>query len=130
MVSLQVISFENVALLNERVIDINKSVNESWIKDDFIRYYNLVTVMFLFVLMILCFILNLISIFCISCSKTITPIKMLILNLAVSDIFYASCIPMFAKQFSGGTVYQTEFGCRISFFLDVTCMIVGSNSKL
>ena len=109
------------------MLDLNDSLNNSsrdWLKEDFIRYYNTGTIIFLFVLMILSFLLNFISIICILYTNKFTVINMLILNLSVSDILYACCIPLFAKQFTGGEVYQTEFGCRISYLLDVTCMIV------
>jgi hypothetical protein len=98
--------------------------NETELGINFIKFYNNITILFLYILMCLSFILNSISITCILWSKSYTPINILILNLSLSDILYASCVPMFVKQFTGDAVLQTESGCRISFFLDVTCMIV------
>jgi hypothetical protein len=102
----------------------NNTSSDKFNDNAFIKYYNKVTIVSLYASMISCYALNIISVMSIICAKAFTPINILILNLAVSDVLYASCIPFFINQFTGATVIQTEFGCRISFFLDVTCMIV------
>lgn len=95
----------------------------------FLQFLNTSTISLLYLLMSLCFVLNATSIVCIISSLAFSPINLLILNLAFSDILYASCIPMFVDQFTEKVVVQTETGCRLSFFLDVTCMIVSSSSQ-
>ncbi len=88
-----------------------------------------VTIVMLYIEMVACIVLNAISVFCILFSKQLTPINMLILNLALVDCLYVSIIPFYVRQFEqvkGETIVQTKLGCQVSYFLDVTCMIVSS----
>jgi hypothetical protein len=90
---------------------------------EFLSILNLTTIVILYVQMALCFVLNIISVtFIVVVSKSYNPISLLIINLAISDILYSSCVPYYVRQFSGGVISQT--GCRVAFILDVTCMIV------
>ncbi len=93
----------------------------------FIIYICDATIIILYIEMVACIILNSISVFFILFAKTLSPIHMLILNLAVVDCLYVSIIPFYVRQFEqvkGEKIVQTKFGCQISYFLDVTCMIV------
>jgi len=90
----------------------------------FIYLLNKFTTISLYTEMALCFTLNLISLTCIIYSKSLTSIKILIINLAIADMLYACGIPFYARQFSDTHLSQSLFGCRLSFLLDVTCMIV------
>jgi hypothetical protein len=79
--------------------------------------------------MFACFTFNLMSVFCIVSNKNSLQISInvLILNLAVADVMYASLIPFYASQFALDDQKPssvTQLTCRLSFFLDVTCMIV------
>lgn len=75
--------------------------------------------------MILCYVLNSISFVCILYMNAFTPINMLILNLALADMLYASCIPFYVSQFKERQpISQSKIGCQISFILDVSSMIV------
>ena len=94
---------------------------------DLIKTFNKFTIVILYFEMILCFILNTISILYITTTKLFNPINILIINLALGDLLYASLVPIFARQFrqvSGENLIQTKFSCQISYFLDVTCMLV------
>jgi hypothetical protein len=97
---------------------------ESWSDLTLLKYTNMATIGILYIEMFLCFGLNLLSISFIIISKNFTPINILIMNLGLVDIMYSSCIPFYVRQFSGTYVTQTRAGCQISYFLDVTCMIV------
>jgi hypothetical protein len=86
---------------------------------------NLITITILFTEMIFCYVLNSISFICIIYMKAFTPINMLILNLALADVLYASCIPFYVSQFrERQPVSQSKIECQISFILDVSSMIV------
>jgi hypothetical protein len=89
-------------------------------------YVDHVTYYMLYIEMILCLCLNTVSILFIVSSRLFTPINLLILNLAVFDMLYSCCIPLFVTQFTGGQIQLSLYGCRISYFLDVTCMIVST----
>ena len=95
----------------------------------FIYLLNKFTTISLYTEMALCFSLNLISLTCILYSKSLTSIKILIINLAIADMLYACGIPFYARQFSDAHLSQSLFGCRLSFLLDVTCMIVSLNEN-
>ena len=85
---------------------------------------NKITIILLYIEMVLCFLFNIISLCGILFTRPITSIKMLIINLAVADMLYACGIPFYARQFLDTHLSQSLFGCRLSFLLDVTCMIV------
>jgi hypothetical protein len=116
------ISLGSTSYLNEEI-----SSGLSEINNKFVIYICDATIIILYIEMVACIILNSISVFCILFAKTLSPIPMLILNLAVVDCLYVSIIPFYVRQFEqvkGETIVQTKFGCQISYFLDVTCMIV------
>ncbi|CAF0721913.1 unnamed protein product [Brachionus calyciflorus] len=85
---------------------------------------NLITIIILYTQLVLCYILNAISLTFIIHSKNFSPINLLIINLAISDILYSSCIPFYVRQFNEGAVSQSQLGCRLSFIFDVTSMLV------
>ena len=85
---------------------------------------NRITITVLYVEMSLCFALNLISFTYILVTRDFRPISCLIMNLVVVDILYSSCIPFYVSQFAGIAPDQTLLGCKLSFFIDATCMIV------
>ena len=90
-----------------------------------INLLNLITITMLYTEMILCYVLNSISFVCILYMNAFTPINMLILNLALADMLYASCIPFYVSQFKERQpISQSKIGCQISFILDVSSMIV------
>ena len=93
---------------------------------EFWQFWQLFTKVSLYTQMMLCFILNSVSLIFMIYSRVFTPINILIINLAIADILYSSCIPYYLRQFNDEdeAVSQSEFGCRLSFILDVTCMIV------
>lgn len=73
--------------------------------------------------MLLCFGLNTISLLYVFCSREFTSNKILIVNLAIADILNSSCVPFFASQFTAKSS-PSKFGCRVSYFIDVTTMLV------
>ncbi len=94
-------------------------------KEEMINFLNKITTVILYIEMVFCFILNLTSLSCIIYTKAFTSINMLVINLAIADILYACGIPFYVRQFSESVyVTQSVLGCRISFTLDVTSMIV------
>ena len=98
-------------------------------KEEMINFLNKITTIILYTEMVFCFILNLTSLSCIFYTKAFTSINMLVINLAIADILYACGIPFYVRQFSDSiNVSQSVFGCRISFTLDVTSMIVSRYS--
>jgi hypothetical protein len=86
--------------------------------------FNSLTIVILYTEMALCFGLNTISLCFIVGTRLFTPINILILNLVIVDIVYASCIPFYVSQFAEQDVSFSLAGCRMSYFLDVTCMLV------
>lgn len=92
--------------------------------DYILDWLNLITFLFLYTQMVLCFVLNAISLSFIIYSRAFTPINLLIINLSIADILYSSLIPFYSRQFSNDVVSQSELGCRLSFILDVASMLV------
>ena len=90
----------------------------------FVAILNKITIVLLYMEMVFCFLFNIISLCGILFTRPITSIKLLIINLAIADLLYACGIPFYARQFSETQLSQSLFGCRLSFLLDVTCMIV------
>ena len=89
--------------------------------------FNIFTIILLYLEMVLCISLNLISVVSIFYRKVCTSIDILVINLAIADILYSCGIPFYLRQFSDPKSFsQTIFGCRISFIFDVTSMIVSS----
>ena len=87
--------------------------------------FNILTIFLLYLEMVLCISLNLISIISIFYRKVATSIDVLVINLAIADILYSCGIPFYLRQFSDPKSFsQTIFGCRLSFIFDVTSMIV------
>lgn len=100
-------------------------------KEEMINFLNKITTVILYIEMVFCFILNLTSLSCIIYTKAFTSINMLVINLAIADILYACGIPFYVRQFSESVyVTQSVLGCRISFTLDVTSMIVSKLVKV
>ena len=87
-------------------------------------YIDIVTIVCLYIQMVLTVILNLTVVCYIVLTKAFSPINLLILNLVISDLFYAGGIPFYVRQFMPGPVSQTETGCRISLLIDWMSMIV------
>lgn len=85
---------------------------------------DLITIICLYSQMGLSIILNMIVIIYILIMRYFGPINVLILNLAISDLMYSSTIPFYVSQFMPEPVGQTQLGCRISFLIDWTSMIV------
>jgi hypothetical protein len=86
-----------------------------------------ITIVLLYTELFACLILNSVALLSIVLTKVIMPIHVLILNLMIVDCMYASTIPFYVRQFKefkGEKVHQTTIGCQMSFFCDVTCMIV------
>ena len=109
----------------------NKPLSGASDKEDIINFLNRITTVILYTEMVFCFILNLTSLTCIFYTKAFTSINMLVINLAIADILYACGIPFYVRQFSESVnVTQSVLGCRISFTLDVTSMIVSINELI
>lgn len=106
---------------NDTLADANSTLHEA-ISVSLMHYF---TASIFYTLMILAYVLNLLSIICISFSKAFSPINLLILNLAVSDILYASGIPVFAIQIYSPEYQYTESLCRLSFLVDKLSLLVG-----
>ena len=77
----------------------------------------------LYVIMLLTIILNLFSIVCIVHAKQLTPINILIVNLCLTDILYATNLPNIAAQFINKFTYSLVL-CRLTITLDMICVIV------
>ena len=102
---------------------IDKNVPDE--KAETLTFFNILTIVILYMEMILCVSLNLISVISIFYRKITTSIDMLVINLALADILYACGIPFYLRQFTDPRSFsQTIFGCRASFIFDVTSMIV------
>ncbi len=100
-------------------------------REEMINFLNRITTVILYIEMVFCFMLNLTSLSCIIYTKAFTSINMLVINLAIADILYACGIPFYVRQFSESVyVTQSVLGCRISFTLDVTSMIVSIRFKI
>lgn len=78
----------------------------------------------LFSQMVLSIILNILSIVSICFAKIISPLNLLILNLALSDILYALNIPIVARQFYDHQDPYTLFTCRLNYLIDFISMSV------
>jgi hypothetical protein len=76
---------------------------------------------FIFILSVL---LNSLSIILIIGSKKITPINLLIINLAISDILYAFTIPIFAVHIVTPWWPFGRLGCQLAISIDIIAMIV------
>ena len=106
------------------IIDAFKSDQKKRLSE-WIQSLNILTTCILYVEMALCFTLNFISFSCIIYRRQITAINLLVLNLGIADMLYACGIPFYVRQFSNTKILsQSVLGCRLSFLLDVTCMIV------
>ncbi|CAF1116015.1 unnamed protein product [Rotaria magnacalcarata] len=70
-------------------------------------------------------ILNCISIISIVGARAITPINLLIINLAVSDIVYSLTIPIFAVHIVIPWWPFGRVGCQLVIAIDIIAMIVG-----
>ncbi|CAF4341026.1 unnamed protein product, partial [Adineta steineri] len=69
--------------------------------------------------------LNCISIISIVGARAITPINLLIINLAVSDIVYSLTIPIFAVHIVIPWWPFGRVGCQLAIAIDIIAMIVG-----
>jgi hypothetical protein len=72
-------------------------------------------------------ILNGLSIVCIVGARVFTPINLLIINLAISDIVYALTIPIFAVHIVIPWWPFGRLGCQLAIGIDIVAMIVSSN---
>ncbi|CAF1062472.1 unnamed protein product [Rotaria sordida] len=70
-------------------------------------------------------ILNCVSIISIVGARAITPINLLIINLAVSDIVYSLTIPIFAVHIVIPWWPFGRVGCQLAIAIDIIAMIVG-----
>ncbi|CAF1282668.1 unnamed protein product [Adineta steineri] len=77
------------------------------------------------IIFVLSVLLNSLSIICIIGAKAITPINLLIINLAISDILYALTIPMFAVHIVTPSWPFGRLGCQLAISIDIIAMIVG-----
>ena len=68
--------------------------------------------------------LNSLSILSIVGARAITPINLLIINLAVSDIVYALTIPIFAVHIVIPWWPFGRVGCQLAIGIDIIAMIV------
>lgn len=68
--------------------------------------------------------LNSLSIITILHARAITPINLLIINLAISDIVYALTIPIFAVHIVIPWWPFGRVGCQLSIAIDIIAMIV------
>ena len=72
--------------------------------------------------------LNFISIISIIGARAITPINLLIINLAVSDIVYSSTIPVFAVHIVLPWWPFGRLGCQLVIATDIIAMLVSCHS--
>ena len=90
-----------------------------------LTFFNIMTIVVLYLEMFLCISFNLVSIISIFYRKISSSIDVLVINLAIADVLYSCGIPFYLRQFTDPKSFsQTIFGCRISFIFDVTSMIV------
>ena len=118
------LEFETMIYKNETYDLISANINKSDSILLIINFLNKSTIIILYIELFVSLILNGISVFCILFVKAFTPINILIINLATSDILYASVIPFYVRQFEDESISQNTFGCRLSFMFDVISMIV------
>ena len=71
--------------------------------------------------------LNCLSIIFIIGSRAITPINLLIINLAISDLIYALTIPIFAVHIVIPWWPFGRIGCQLAISIDIIAMIVSLN---
>jgi len=69
-------------------------------------------------------VLNCVSIISIVGARAITPINLLIINLAVSDIVYSLTIPIFAVHIVIPWWPFGRVGCQLAIAIDIIAMIV------
>ncbi len=69
-------------------------------------------------------VLNCVSIISIIGARAITPINLLIINLAVSDIVYSLTIPIFAVHIVIPWWPFGRVGCQLAIGIDIIAMIV------
>ncbi len=69
-------------------------------------------------------VLNCVSIMSIVGARAITPINLLIINLAVSDIVYSLTIPIFAVHIVIPWWPFGRVGCQLAIAIDIIAMIV------
>ena len=111
-------------LSSQLIIDAFKNEHKKKF-NEWIQSLNIFTTVILYSEMALCFTLNFISFSCIIYRRQLTAINLLVLNLGIADMLYACGIPFYVRQFSNSKVLtHTILGCRLSFLLDVSCMIV------
>ena len=100
------------------------STNQTIKSFDFMPSIYSFTIIFL-TIFILGIVFNVISILSILLAKAFTPINILILNLAIADIFYSFGIPLFLINLFSDSWPFGLFGCRLFFLTDFIGMIVG-----
>lgn len=111
-------------ITNQYILDAFKSEQKKKL-NEWIQSLNIFTTVILYSEMALIFTLNFISFSCIIYRRQMTAINLLVLNLGIADMLYACGIPFYVRQFSNTKVLtHSILGCRLSFLLDVSCMIV------
>ena len=114
-------SNNNTALI-QNVLNISNSIlNETPPNETFVYWSNFILLCLAFVF-IFSIIFNIISILSIT-STPLTPINLLILNLAISDLFYSFGIPMFSITYVTENWIFGQFGCNFFFFIEFSSII-------
>nr|QVK46036.1 G protein-coupled receptor [Proales similis] len=93
------------------------------LRDESLDLIGRVTTAVLYVEMGVSILLNTVSVLFIVLTRSFSTTYILILNLAIADIFYASCIPYYVRQFSTNVVFNKLFTCRLFYMLDVVSMM-------
>jgi len=91
--------------------------------------FNKATVIILYSEMICCMFLNAITIVNLVFNPTLRCSKHILINLAISDMVYSSCIPFYSSQFINHRINRSFLSCVFSFVLDVSTTIVKIHFK-
>ena len=85
------------------------------------------TVIILYSEMICCLFLNSFTIVNLFFNPTVRGSKHILINLAISDMLYSSCIPFYSSQFINDRIDRSFLSCASSFVLDVSSTIVSND---
>jgi hypothetical protein len=85
------------------------------------------TVIILYSEMICCLFLNAFTIVNLLLNSTFRDSKPILINLAISDMLYSSCIPFYSSQFINDRINRSFLSCVLSFVLDVSSTIVSKH---
>jgi hypothetical protein len=103
-----------------------ESNNSKYEKDLNILFslFNKSTVVVLYFEMMCCLLLNSFTIVNLYFNSTYRASKQILINLAISDMIYSSCIPFYSSQFISDRIHRSILSCVFIYILDVSSTIV------